>query len=303
MAISTRHERSDSNERSSDPRPKPPFPKQHLDGTGAETELRPRPEYRAEAYRPGGKLLGKVAIVTGGDSGIGRAVAVMYAKEGADVAIVYHSHEEDAEETKAAVEAEGRRCLSFRGDVGDRDFCEQAVARVVELLGGLDILVSNAAVQTRVDGVEALSQEQLEHTFRTNVFGYVYMVQACLPHLGRGSAIIATGSETGLFGSPRLPDYSASKGAIHALTRTLAKQLVDRGIRVNAVAPGPVWTPLNPADPGLDAEGVAQFGSKTAMGRPAQPDEIAPAFVFFASTADSSFVTGQVLAELGDVAA
>jgi NAD(P)-dependent dehydrogenase (short-subunit alcohol dehydrogenase family) len=282
-------------------RPKPPFPEQHLDGTGSEAKLEPRPEYRGKDYRPAGKLRGKVAIVTGGDSGIGRAVATLYAKEGADVAIIYFSHEKDAEETRAVVEAEGARCLVFQGDVADRQFCFEAVAKVVELLGGVDVLVSNAAVQTRVEGIEGLLEEQLERTFRVNVFGYVFMVQACLPHLGRGSAIIATGSETGLFGSPKLPDYSATKGAIHTLTKTLAKQLVERGIRVNAVAPGPVWTPLNPADDGLSEAEVARFGDKTAMGRPAQPDEIAPAFVFFASNADSSFVTGQVLAELGDV--
>lgn len=281
--------------------PQPPFPEQHLDGTGAENELKPRPRYRGEAYRAAGKLAGKVAVITGGDSGIGRAVAVLYAKEGADVGIVYHSHDEDAEETRRAVEAEGRRCHLFKGDVGDASFCWKTADRIVEIHGRLDVLVSNAAVQTRVESIEELRSEQLERTFRTNLFGYVFMVQACLPHMGRGSSIIATGSETGLFGSPHLPDYSATKGAIHALTRTLAKQLVDRGIRVNAVAPGPVWTPLNPSDAGASPEYIAQFGSKTAMGRPAQPEEIAPAFVFFASEADSSFVTGQVLPELGGV--
>src|SRR5690606_7489787 len=181
------------------------------------------------------------------------------------------------------------------------EFCRQSVAEIIEKLGHIDIVVSNAAVQTSVHDLEALSPEQLEHTFRTNVFGYVFLVQACLPHLTPGSAIIATGSETGLFGSGRLPDYSASKGAIHALTRALAQQLLPRGIRVNAVAPGPVWTPLNPADAGLTPEQVSRFGEGTAMGRPAQPEEIAPAYVFFASGADSSFVTGQILAELGGV--
>lgn len=281
--------------------PEPPFPEQHLEGTGAEAALDPRPRYSAPEYRPAAKLAGKVAIVTGGDSGIGRAVAVLYAREGADVAVLYHSHDEDAAETRRVIEAAGRRCITLRGDVSDKAFCERAVAQVVSDLGRLDILVSNAAVQTRTESVLELSKEQLEHTFAVNVFGYFYMVQACLPHLRPGSAIIATGSETGLFGSGRLPDYSATKGAIHALTRSLAQQLSSKGIRVNAVAPGPVWTPLNPADAGLPPEKVAEFGSQTEMGRPGQPEEIAPAYVFFASNADSSFVTGQVLAELGGV--
>jgi NAD(P)-dependent dehydrogenase (short-subunit alcohol dehydrogenase family) len=281
--------------------PKPPFPEQHLSGTGAEAELVPRPRYHGSAYRPAGKLEGKVAIITGGDSGIGRAVAVLYAKEGADVAIVYHSHDDDAAETRAAVEAVGRRCLTLRGDVADPGFCQECAQRARKELGRLDILVSNAAVQTRTESITELSHEQLERTFRVNVFGYFYMVQACLPHLGPGSTIIATGSETGLFGSERLPDYSATKGAIHALTRSLAQQLSSKGIRVNAVAPGPVWTPLNPADRGLPPDRVAEFGSQTGLQRPAQPEEIAPAYVFFASNADSNFITGQVLAELGGV--
>ena len=281
--------------------PLPPFPEQHLTDTGLESELDPRPRYAAAAYRPAGKLNGKVAIITGADSGIGRAVALAYAREGADVAILYYSHDSDAEETRRAVEDVGRRALTIRGDVSDDEFCRRAVKQVMDQLGHLDILVSNAAVQARTPDVQALSRQQLERTFQVNVFGYFFMVQACLPFMPAGSAIIATGSETGIFGSERLPDYSATKGAIHALTRSLAQQLSPKGIRVNAVAPGPVWTPLNPADPGLPAVKVAEFGSKTGMGRPAQPEEIAPAYVFFASNADSSFITGQVLAELGGV--
>jgi NAD(P)-dependent dehydrogenase (short-subunit alcohol dehydrogenase family) len=281
--------------------PRPPFPEQHLDGTGSEAELEPRPRYSATQYRAAGKLTGRVAIVTGGDSGIGRAVAILYAREGADVAVFYHSHDDDADETREAIEAEGRRCLLIRGDVSEKDFCAEAVDQVVEKLGSVDVLVSNAGVQVRTDDLLQLSEEQIERTFRVNVFGYFFMAQACVPHMKPGSAIIATGSETGLFGSDRLLDYSATKGAIHALTRSLAQQLLKKGIRVNAVAPGPVWTPLNPADPGLPKDKVAEFGSQSELGRPAQPEEIAPAYVFFASAADSSFVTGQVLAELGGV--
>lgn len=295
MPDATSHEPSPSSARE----PRPPFPEQHLDGTGSEADLKPAPRYRAPEYRPANKLAGKVAIVTGGDSGIGRAVALLYAREGADVAIFYYSHDEDAEVTRAAVAKEGRRCLTLRGDIADAAFCRTSVRRVVRELGRLDILVSNAAVQTRVADIAELEEPQFERTFRVNVFGYFHMVQACLPHLQPGSAIIATGSETGIFGSPQLIDYSATKGAIHAFTRALAQQLLPKGIRVNVVAPGPVWTPLNPADAGLDRKGVSEFGSQTELRRPAQPEEIAPAYVFFASEADSSFVTGQVLAELG----
>jgi NAD(P)-dependent dehydrogenase (short-subunit alcohol dehydrogenase family) len=281
--------------------PQPPFPEQHLEGTGSEAELHPRPRYTGTAYQAAGKLKGKVALITGGDSGIGRAVAVLYAREGADVAILYFSHDEDATETRQAVERAGQRCLLIRGDVADHELCVRSAQRVVDELGRLDILVSNAAVQAHSDDIRQVSPEQLARTFQVNVFGYFFMVQACLPHMGPGSSIIATGSETGLFGSARLPEYSATKGAIHALTRTLAQQLADKNIRVNAVAPGPVWTPLNPADKGMTPDKVAEFGKSSGLGRPAQPEEIAPAYVFFASNADSSFVTGQVLAELGGV--
>ena len=278
--------------------PKPPFPEQKLERPGLESKLRPRPRYRAPAYKGADKLAGKVALVTGGDSGIGRAVAVLYAREGADVAIVYLPVEQsDAEATRAAVEGEGRRCELIPGDVTDAAFCKRAVDRTVEKLGRLDVLVNNAAFQNHVASIDELSEEQWERTFRTNIFGYFYMAKAALPHLEAGAAIVNTGSITGLEGSKELLDYSATKGAIHAFTKSLAQQLVERGIRVNCVAPGPVWTPLNPAD--QDPEDVAHFGEEQPMGRPAQPEEIAPAFVYFASNADSSYVTGEVLTLLG----
>jgi NAD(P)-dependent dehydrogenase (short-subunit alcohol dehydrogenase family) len=283
-----------------DNEPKPPFPRQHLSGTGAEAELEPRPRYQAARYKPAGKLAGKAALVTGADSGIGRAVALLYAKEGADVALAYHSHDEDAAETARAIDEAGRRHILIKGDVGDAAFCKQAVERTVLELGRIDILVSNAAYQKRTDFLE-LTEEQLLHTFRTNVFALFFLAQAAVPRLPAGSAIIVTGSETGLFGHGALPDYSATKGALHTLTKSLAQSLMARRIRVNCVAPGPVWTPLNPADDGASPEEVSHFGESTELGRPAQPEEIAPAFVFFASDADSSFVTGQVLPELGGV--
>jgi len=279
--------------------PKSPFPKQHQDKPGIESELDPRPRYRARQYQPAGKLDDRIALITGGDSGIGRAVAVMYAREGADVAIVYLPVEQsDAEETRTAVEAAGRKALLLPGDVRDADFCRSAVEATVEEYGRLDILVNNAAYQNSQDSLTDVSEQQWDHTFRTNIYGYFYMAKAALPHLSRGSAIINTGSITGLEGSKALLDYSATKGAIHAFTKSLAQNLVEKGIRVNCVAPGPVWTPLNPSDNKTPAE-VAQFGAKTPMKRPAQPEEVAPAFVFFASEADSSYITGEVLTLLG----
>jgi NAD(P)-dependent dehydrogenase (short-subunit alcohol dehydrogenase family) len=278
--------------------PKPPFPEQHQEKPGIESELKPRPEYEAPLYRGSGKLEGKAALITGGDSGIGRAVAVLFAREGADVAIVYlHEEQSDAEETRRAVEAEGRRCLLIPGDVTDSGFCREAVEQTVREYGQLDILVNNAAYQQHQKGLEALSEEQWDHTFRTNIYGYFYMAKAALPHLKAGSAIINTGSITGLEGSKQLLDYASTKGAIHAFTKSLAQNLVEKGIRVNCVAPGPVWTPLNPSDKPPDK--VAKFGQDTPMQRPAQPEEIAPAFVFFASEADSSYITGEVLTLLG----
>ena len=260
--------------------------------------MTPRPRYEAPTYAGSGKLRGKVALITGGDSGIGRAVAVLYAREGADVAIVYLKAEQaDAEETCAAVEAEGRRCLLLPGDVSRSAFCDRAVERTVTELGRLDVLVNNAAFQQHQPALDAVSDEQLEQTFRTNIFAYFYMARAALPHMTRGSAIVNTGSITGLQGSKELLDYSATKGAIHAFTKSLAQNLVERGIRVNCVAPGPIWTPLNVVD--KEASKVAKQGKETPMQRPGQPEEVAPAFVFFASDADSSYITGEVLTLLG----
>ena len=278
--------------------PKSPMPAQHQPKPGLEAEMTPKPEYKAPLYKGSGKLEGKVALITGGDSGIGRAVAVLYAREGADVAIVYLPEEQaDAEETLRAVEAEGRRALLIPGDVKYADFCREAVERTVEEFGKLDVLVNNAAFQQHQKGLEDISEEQLDRTFRTNIYGYFYMAKAALAHLKKGSAIVNCGSITGLEGSKELLDYSATKGAIHAFTKSLAQNLVERGIRVNCVAPGPVWTPLNVAD--KEAEEVAEHGADAPMKRPAQPEEIAPAFVFFASEADSSYVTGEVLTLLG----
>lgn len=280
--------------------PRPPFPEQHQPSPGLESRLDPPPRYEAEHYRPAGKLRDKVALITGGDSGIGRAVAVMFAREGADVAISYLPQEQgDAEATRAAVEQTGRRCALFPGDLTDAAFCRDLVARTVRELGKLDILVSNAAHQTRKDKLADLTDEELARTFETNLYAYVRLARAALDHMERGSVIIVTSSETGILGSRKLPDYSATKGAINAFTKSLAQDLVDQGIRVNAVAPGPVWTPLNPSDAGLPAAKVARFGKDNPMGRPAQPEELAPAYVFLASNADSSYITGTVLQVMG----
>jgi NAD(P)-dependent dehydrogenase (short-subunit alcohol dehydrogenase family) len=278
--------------------PKPPFPEQHQRRPGLESQIEPRPLYEGAAYRPAGKLTGKVALITGGDSGIGRAVATFYAREGADVAIVYLPVEQsDAEDTRQAVQAEGRRCLLIPGDVGDSAFCAKAVERTVRELGALDVLVNNAAYQHHRDSLEEISDDQLDRTFRTNIFGYFYMARAALRHLKEGSAIVNCGSITGLEGSPKIIDYASTKGAIHAFTKSLAQNLVERKIRVNCVSPGPVWTPLNVAD--KKASEAAKHGEDEPYGRPAQPEEVAPAFVFFASNADSSYITGEILTLLG----
>jgi len=280
--------------------PQPPFPEQHQDGPGLESELTPKPRFEAGEYKAAGKLEGKVALITGGDSGIGRAVATLFAREGAAVAINYLPEEQsDAEETKQAVEEAGVDCLLLPGDLTERGTCESLVDKTVERFGGLDVLVSNAAYQRRKESLDDLSDEELEHTFDTNMFSYVRLSRAALKHMKPGSAIIATSSETGILGSAKLPDYSATKGAINAFTKTLAQSLVKKGIRVNAVAPGPVWTPLNPADEGLPPEDVAKFGQQAPIGRPAQPEELAPAYVFLASNADSSYITGTVLQVMG----
>jgi NAD(P)-dependent dehydrogenase (short-subunit alcohol dehydrogenase family) len=281
-----------------DQQPKPPFPAQHQEKPGIESKIQPRPHYKAPLYKGANKLKGKVALITGGDSGIGRAVAVLYAREGANLAIVYLPVEQsDAEETRSAIEEEGQKALLLPGDVRDFNFCQQAVEKTVRHFGKLDILINNAAYQSHVDTLEELSIEQWDNTFKTNIYGYFYMLKAALPHLREGSSIINTGSITGLEGSGGLLDYSATKGAIHTFTKSLAQQLVKKGIRVNCVAPGPVWTPLNSSD--KEPEEVAKFGMKQPMKRPAQPEEIAPAYVFFASQADSSYITGEVLTLLG----
>jgi NAD(P)-dependent dehydrogenase (short-subunit alcohol dehydrogenase family) len=277
-----------------------PFAKQHLKAPGLESALTPRPRYRALQYQAAGKLKGKVALITGGDSGIGRAVAVLFAREGADVAISYLPQERsDALKTQRAVKSHGRQCLLVAGDLTSSEMCDSAVEQTVEHFGKLDVLVSNAAHQTRKKTLEEVTDDEFDLTFRTNIYAYFRLTRAALRHMKAGSAIIVTSSETAIFGSKFLPDYSATKGAINAFTKSLAALLIERGIRVNAVAPGPVWTPLNPSDPGLSPAKVAKFGKANPMGRPAQPEEIAPAYVFLASEADSSYITGIILPVMG----
>jgi NAD(P)-dependent dehydrogenase (short-subunit alcohol dehydrogenase family) len=280
--------------------PRPPFPKQHQEGPGIESKLDPRPRYKAEAYRPAGKLKDKVALITGGDSGIGRAVALLYAREGAQVAITYLPEEQsDADDTRKAIEGVGGTCLAIAGDLTEAAFCDNVVEQTVQHFGKLDILVANAAHQNRKPTLQDVTDEEFDRTFKTNIYSYFRLSRAALRHMQPGSAIIATSSETGIMGSKQLPDYSATKGAINAFTKTLAIDLLPKNIRVNAVAPGPVWTPLNPSDAGETPDKVAHFGEDSPMGRPAQPEELAPAYVFLASNADSSYITGIVLQVMG----
>ncbi len=277
--------------------PEPPFPEQHQRKPGDEAALDPAPMYDAPFWKGSGKLHGMAAIITGGDSGIGRAVAVLFAREGCDIAICHLDEDADANTTKAAVESEGRRAIVLQGDVADPAFSEAAVKATLEAFGRLDVVVPNAAFQEHVEALEDLTLEHFDRTLKTNLYGYFSLVKAAVPHMKPGGSIVMTGSVTGIMGNDNLLDYSMTKGGIHAFARSLGTHLAPRGIRVNVVAPGPVWTPLNPAD--QPAGKVAQFGSQTVMKRPAQPEEIAPAFVFLASPQCSSYITGEILPIIG----
>jgi len=280
--------------------PHPPFDEAKQANPGIEAKMKIKPQFTAPQYKPSCKLAGKRALITGGDSGIGRAVAILFAKEGADVAIQYLAEEqEDADETAELVQELGRQCLLIPGDLADQAFCYECVEQTVEKLGGIDILVSNSAHQMRKERIEEISSDEWDYTFRVNIYALFHLAKAAVHHMKEGSSIIATSSETGLMGNAKLLDYASTKGAINAFTMSLAQMLVDRRIRVNAVAPGPVWTPLNPADEGASKEKIQHFGEDVPMKRPAQPEEIAPAYVFLASEADSSYITGVILPELG----
>ncbi|MDQ6595130.1 SDR family oxidoreductase [Bacillus salipaludis] len=268
-------------------------PAQHQDQQpGVTSKMEPKPRDKDSSYKGRGKLKGKTALITGGDSGIGKAVAIAFAKEGADVAIVYLDEHKDAEETQAQIKEEGVRCLLIPGDIGDEAFCQEALSKTVEELGGLDILVNNAAEQHPQQSIEDISSEQLEKTFRTNIFSMFYLTKSALQHLKEGSAIINTASVTAYEGNEQLIDYSATKGAIVSFTRSMAKSLVKKGIRVNGVAPGPIWTPLIPST--FPEEKVENFGKNTPMGRSGKPEELAPSYVLLASD-DSSYITGQII--------
>lgn len=283
-------------------KPRPPFPNQKQTPPGIEKNISPRPIFEAKEYKAANKLLNKVALITGGDSGIGRAVAVIYAKEGAKIAITYLAEEkEDAIDTKEYIENMGGSCFLIEGNLIEESFCFSAVNQVISEYGTIDILVSNAAHQMRKKNLEEISSEEWDKTFRTNIYAYFYLAKAAIKHMKPGSVIIATSSETAHLAPKELPDYSATKGAINTFTKSLAQMLIDKGIRVNAIAPGPVWTPLNISDEGNSEEKIKFFGEKQPIKRPAQPEEIAPAYVFLASNADSSYITGAIIAETGGI--
>jgi NAD(P)-dependent dehydrogenase (short-subunit alcohol dehydrogenase family) len=268
-------------------------PQKQDDHPGHESEMHPKPEYDAPWYRGSNKLMGKVALVSGGDSGIGRAVATLFAREGADVTIVYYDEHEDAKQAKLSVEAEGQKCILIAGDLAEKSFAESAVQQTIDAFGKLDVLVNNAAMQFKTESLTDISEEQLKRTFGSNVFGAFFLTQAALPHLKEGASIVNSTSIVAFQGNPMLIDYAATKGAMLAFTRSLAASLVDKGIRVNSVAPGPIWTPFIPAG-GFSRAEVAAFGKQVAMGRAGQPEELAPAYVYLASQ-DSSYVTGQTI--------